>query len=137
MILRGARHAIETSEYLPNLSRMLESCQQSLSDMGLPTPRDAYLEACNAPSPKAAHRWSHPAVFHAGAAADWFFLANNPESLTWPVFRERYLEVVVRAAHGETLSLPAAPPAAETPSQGMSVEARQAALAALRKATDR
>jgi hypothetical protein len=67
MILRGARYAIEHSEYLPNLSRMHDSCQQSLNEMGLPSVRDAYLEACNAPSPKAAYRWSHPAVFHAGA----------------------------------------------------------------------
>ena len=46
-ILRGARHAIAHSEYLPTLNRMLECCQQGLADIGLPTAHDAYLEACN------------------------------------------------------------------------------------------
>ena len=35
-ILKGARHAIEHSEYLPTLNRMLECCQQGLADFGLP-----------------------------------------------------------------------------------------------------
>ena len=135
MILRGARYAIEHSEYLPNLSRMHDSCQQSLSEMGVPTARDAYLEACNAPSPKAAYAWSHPAVFHAGAATDWYFLANNPESMTWPVFRERYLEVVLRATQGENLTLPAPAAEPETPEEPLSLEERKAALAALREET--
>ena len=56
-ILRGAKHAIEHSEYLPTLNRMLECCQQGLSDLGLPSPHDAYMEACRAPSPKSAQRW--------------------------------------------------------------------------------
>lgn len=134
MILRGARHAMEHSEYLPNLSRMHDSCQQSLMDLGLPSPREAYLEACNATSPKSAYQWRHPAVFYAGAACGWFFLANNPESVTWPAFRERYLELVLRATRGEVLALP---PADETPSPAaadtMSTEQRQAALAQLRR----
>ena len=44
-VLRGARHAIETSEYLPTLNRMLESCQESLKEFGLPDARSAYLQA--------------------------------------------------------------------------------------------
>ena len=56
-ILRGARHAIEHSEYLPTLHRMIESCQDSLTDLGLPAPRQAYLEACNAASPRSAQPW--------------------------------------------------------------------------------
>ncbi|HEY6130899.1 MAG TPA: replication protein P, partial [Halioglobus sp.] len=45
-ILKGARHAIEHSEYLPTLNRMLECCQQGLADLGLPHAHDAYVEAC-------------------------------------------------------------------------------------------
>ena len=33
-ILRGARHAIEHSEYLPTLNRMHECCQQGLTEFG-------------------------------------------------------------------------------------------------------
>ena len=52
-ILLGAKYAIEHSDYLPTLHRMIESCQQCLVELGLPAPREAYEEACNAPSPKA------------------------------------------------------------------------------------
>jgi len=106
-ILKGAKHAIEHSEYLPTLNRMLECCQQGLSDMGLPSARDAYLEACRAPSPRAAQPWSHPAVYLAGRDSDWFFLANNTERTSWPVFRDHYQHYCSRVLRGETLSLPA------------------------------
>ena len=52
LILRGARRAIEESEYLPTLKRMLGSCAEALAELGLPTPEQAYEEACLAPSPK-------------------------------------------------------------------------------------
>jgi hypothetical protein len=105
-ILRGARHAIEHSEYLPTLNRMHECCQQGLAELGLPTPRNAYLEACRAPSPRAACRWSHPAVYLAGRDSDWFFLANNPERSTWPVFERHYREQCARVMRGEELEVP-------------------------------
>jgi 16S rRNA A1518/A1519 N6-dimethyltransferase RsmA/KsgA/DIM1 with predicted DNA glycosylase/AP lyase activity len=35
-------------------------------------------------------RWSHPAVYHAGAASDWFFLASSPEKTAFPVFERHY-----------------------------------------------
>ena len=106
-ILKGARHAIEHSEYLPTLNRMLESCQQGLADIGLPAAHDAYLEACRAPSPKSAQSWSHPAVYLAGRDSDWFFLANNPERVTWPVFRDHYQRHCAAVMRGEQLEVPA------------------------------
>lgn len=106
-ILRGARHAIEHSEYLPTLNRMLECCQQGLAELGLPAPYDAFVEACRAPSPKSAQRWSHPAVYLAGHDSDWFFLANNPERKTWPVFKERYEKYCARVLRGDVLEIPA------------------------------
>ena len=81
-VLRGAKYAIESSEYLPTLNRMIECCRESLSAYGLPDARSAYIEACNAPAPKSAQPWSHPAVYFAGRDADWFFLATEPEQLT-------------------------------------------------------
>ena len=89
-ILKGAKHAIEHSDYLPTLNRMLECCQQGLAEFGLPSAHDAYVEACRAPSPKSAQTWSHPAVYLAGRDSDWFFLANNTERTSWPVFKEHY-----------------------------------------------
>jgi hypothetical protein len=106
-ILKGAKHAIEHSEYLPTLNRMLECCQQGLADFGLPAAHDAYVEACQAPSPKSAQRWSHPAVYLAGRDSGWFFLANNTERTSWPVFREHYQSYCARVLQGEDLAVPA------------------------------
>jgi hypothetical protein len=106
-ILKGAKHAIEHSEYLPTLNRMLECCHEGLSDTGLPDARSAYLEACNASSPRSAQKWSHPAVYLAGRDSDWFFLANQSERSSWPVFQEHYRHYCTRALRGESLEVPA------------------------------
>lgn len=134
-LLAGARRALETSEYLPTLNRMHACCRAALADCGLPSARDAYLEACEAPSPKAAHPWSHPAVYHAGRAAGWFFLAHHGEQRTWPEFRERYEHYCARALGGERLTLPEAPALQQPAEPAMSIEERQRALARLRRET--
>lgn len=107
VILRGARKAIEESEYLPNLGAMIQYCRNS--DRALPSTRAAYLEACRATSPKAAWAWSHPAVYHAGRTTGWRTLAGEPESFSYPLFREQYNYVKERLLRGETLEPPEAP----------------------------
>ena len=111
VILRAAQHAIERSDYLPTLNRMIEACRHCLSDLGLPSPYDAYREACLAPSPKNGAPWSHAAVYLAGRDSDWFFLANQPENKSWPIYREHYERWVSRAAKGEVLEGPERAPA--------------------------
>jgi hypothetical protein len=105
-ILSGARHALETCEYVPTLNRMLDCCQQSLREFGLTDARSAYLEACRAASPKSAQAWSHAAVYLAGRDSDWFFLANNSEAATWPIFRGKYNEYCRKAMSGAILQVP-------------------------------
>ena len=134
-ILRGARHAIEHSEYLPTLNRMLECCQQGLSDLGLPSPHDAYMEACRAPSPKSAQRWSHPAVYLAGRDSDWFFLANNTERTSWPVFKEHYQAYCTRVLRGEQLSIPEPQALEESKARPLSKAQQIEALHNLREET--
>lgn len=129
-VLRGAKHAIETSEYLPTLHRMLESCQESLQSYGLPPARKAYLEACNAGTPKSAQRWSHPAVYLAGKDANWFFLSGEPEQKTWPIFRDAYRHWCGRVMAGETLEITA--PEALPASSG-EVSSKEDALAEIAK----
>jgi len=131
-ILRGAKHAIEKSEYLPTLNRMLECCQQGLKEQGLPTTRDAFLEACEKPSPKAEQHWSHAIVYYAGRDSDWFFLANNPERLTWPEFKRHYEGYLLRVNRGEQFALPAQPELPQPEQHPMSAQERQAELAKLR-----
>ena len=106
-ILRGAKLAIEGSEYLPTLHKMLECCHAVIGEYGLPDARSAFREACQAATPKSAQNWSHPAVYLAGRDTDWFFLANNVESFTFPVFKDRYRSYCGRAMAGEDLTVPA------------------------------
>ena len=134
-ILRGARHAIEHSEYLPTLHRMRECCELGLTALGLPSPRDAFLEACQAGSPKAAQPWSHAAVYVAGRDSDWFFLANNPEQATWPVFRDRYRQACQRVLRGENLAMPPAEALEQQPSRPLSRDEQLTALHRLRETT--
>jgi hypothetical protein len=115
-LLRGAKYALETSEYLPTLNRMLESCQEALRDLGLPDARGAYKEACGANSPKSAQAWSHPVVYLSGRDVGWFFLASEAEQKSWPLFREKYREYCARVMAGEQLDIPT--PAALPPSSG-------------------
>jgi hypothetical protein len=134
-ILKGAKYAIETSEYLPTLNRMLECCQQGLAEYGLPAPRDAFVEACRAASPRSAQNWSHPAVYLAGRDSDWYFLANNPERVTWPVFRDHYQQYCARVLRGETFAVPEADRIEHKAPEPLSSEDQLAQLAKLRGET--
>ena len=134
-ILKGAKHAIETSEYLPTLNRMLECCQQGLAEFGLPSPHDAYVEACRAASPKAAQSWSHPAVYLAGRDSDWFFLANNPERTSWPVFRDHYQQYCAQVLRGDSLSMPVAEQLEHQEGEPLSRDEQLSRLAKLRNDT--
>ena len=134
-ILKGAKHAIEHSDYLPTLNRMLECCQEGLAEFGLPAAHDAYVEACRARSPRAAQRWSHAAVYLAGRDSDWFFLANNTERTSWPIFKEHYQQYCARVMRGETLEVPARPALEKKASAPLCQEDQLAALQKLREET--
>lgn len=132
-ILAGGRRAIRSTEFLPNLSSLRRYCNPQPADLGLPDAHAAYIEACRAPSPKAEQHWSHPAVYHAGRASDWFFLASSPESSAFPVFKRNYELLVQRVLEGEDLDVPipkALPDEITTP---LSAEQRRERLARLRE----
>lgn len=133
-ILTGAKSLIEKSEYLPSLARMIEACHAAFSDLGLPSARDAYLEACNARTPRSAQPWSHPAVYFAGRDSNWFFLENHSERETWPVFEQHYRKWCQRALAGEKLVIEA-PAAIEKQETDMSQTERLQALKTLRENT--
>ena len=132
-ILLGAKHAIENSEYLPTLHRMLDCCRDAITGLGLPSASDAYREACLAASPKSAQAWSHPAVYLAGRDSDWFFLANNQESMTWPVYRRHYEDYCARVLKGEVLEVPAPAAIERDAPEPLSTEEQLSALAKLRE----
>ena len=135
-ILRGARKVIEESEFLPTLNRMIRACQGSPESFGLVDAHTAYIEACRAPSPKSAYRWSHPAVYHAGLASDWFFLNSNSEKVAFPVFERHYQRFCEKVMNGAELPQPDAPALPETIETPLSREENQQRLDALRKQLD-
>ncbi len=105
-IINAAHQVIRESEYLPTIRGLLKYCDTQMDAYGLPEAHAAYLEACNAPSPKAEHRWSHCAVYHAGKNTGWFALANNVEAKMYPKFEQQYRALCSRVRAGETLSPP-------------------------------
>lgn len=135
-LLRGARKVIEESEYLPTLNRMIRACQGDPESIGLPDSRTAYIEACTARSPKAAHAWSHPAVYHAGLASDWYFLANNTEKVAFPVFERHYVRICEKVMNGMELPHPNAPSLPATIETPLSKEENQQRLSELLKTLD-
>lgn len=104
VILKGAKHVIQNSEFLPTLNAMLKACTKGAD--GLPEVHDAYVEACTAPSPKASHPWSHKVVYHAGRACGWVYLEGTEERLAYPVFEQHYQAICQRILQGEELPNP-------------------------------
>lgn len=102
----GVRRAIKQAEFLPNVHTLRQFCDPAPQELGLPDTYAAYIEACRAPSPKREQRWSHPIVYRAGMESDWFFLANNPESVAFPVFKRNYELLIERLLNGERIDVP-------------------------------
>ncbi|WP_323845513.1 replication protein P [Microbulbifer magnicolonia] len=133
-IVAGAKRAIKQSEYLPTIHKMLQLC--AAGDSGLPDARAAYREACNAPSPKSNHNWSHPAVYHAGRESNWFFLANNSEPVAFPVFAEHYRKICAQVLEGTKLAAPEQLKLEQNPGKPLSKEENAEKMAALRAELD-
>ena len=132
-IMAAAREIIEQHDYLPTLKKMLDACDHQLINLGLPTVKDAYIEACNAPSPKNVQDWSHPAVYFAGREVGWRRLANQSEKASWPEFQSCYRNVCQRVLSGETLVVER-PPALESPAQkNLNQQEKQEEMKALRQ----
>lgn len=132
-IMRGAKKVIEQSDYLPTLHKMINACEGDNSAHGLPEVHAAYVEACNAPTPKADHSWSHPAVYLAGKASHWFFLANNSERVALPVFSEHYKQLCEQVKNGTKLAMPERLALPESIEKPLSKDENLAKLQALRE----
>ena len=105
-IVAAARHVVKTHDFLPTVSVVVRACEDGASLFGLPSARDAYIEACRAPSPKVQAKWSHEAVYFAGKSTGWFQLASEPEEKVLPLFEYYYQDLCQRVLRGEDLSVP-------------------------------
>lgn|SRR5690606_12779246 len=102
----GVRRALKDSEFLPSLHTLRRYSDPSPQELGLPDAHAAYVEACRAPTPKRGQKWSHVVVYRAGMESDWFFLANTPESIAFPVFKRNYQLLIERLLNGDNLDVP-------------------------------
>ncbi|MGH1470563.1 MAG: replication protein P [Cellvibrionaceae bacterium] len=102
-ILGGAKLAIERSDYLPTLHKMITYCLGDPATHGLPEPHQAYLEACRAGNAKSAFKWSHPAVYFSGRDAGWYYLSSTAEQMAFPVFKQHYRHWCEKTLSGEPL----------------------------------
>jgi hypothetical protein len=103
IITRAVHQLIKESDYLPTISRIIRLCIELGNAHPFPDAHSAYIEACNAPSPKKNAHWSHPVVYYAGQQTDWFFMANNSEKIVFPIFKSHYEKLCAQIIHGEEL----------------------------------
>jgi hypothetical protein len=101
--LRRAR--LSSSPFWPSVGQFIQWCQPDPISLGLPSPEQAYREACAMAHPAADHsRWSHPAVRVAAREISSHSLRTLPESETKEIFIRAYEIAVRRVADGEDLS---------------------------------
>ena len=131
VIMQAAERAVKESSYLPNVHEVIRRGDPAGS-MGLPAVHAAYVEACRAPSPKQEYPWSHPAVYYAGRASDWYFLANTPEAQAFPVFERNYQILLGRIQQGEDISLEVDKALPETIEQPLAREEQRQRMSALK-----
>ena len=136
VLLQAAKAILETSDFLPTLHTMIRHCERLSDNANLPDSHTAYLEACRAPSPKARFNWSHPAVYFAGKACDWYFLQTSSENIAYPVFKKKYQDISDRVRAGEKLELLNEPTLVHTPEPEPDKNVNIAKLKALREALD-
>ena len=135
-IMMGTRRAIKESEYLPTINTVRKLCEPNPEELGLPDAYNAYLQACRAASPKIEQNWTHPIVYLAGSASDWFFLSNSVEAKAFPVFKRNYEILCERALNGEQLDMPILKAIPETINQPLSNEERKQRMQVMRQELD-
>ena len=131
MLKTGLIKAMDFRGYF-TLPVFRELCRPKPEDFGLPEVKKAYIEACMAPSPKAKHKWSHPAVYHAGVSTGWFELATFAEDQIYSRFKTFYAGYCDRVMQGEKLDSPMMEALPEKVTVILTPEENQSRMAQLR-----
>ena len=131
-IVHAAKQVIRTQDYLPSIAALVKACEQGLDLFGLPSPRQAYIEACGAPSPKRDYPWSHEAVYLAGQGAGWFVIASESESTSFPLFDYHYQLLCRRVISGERLEAAVVTPLPDKIARPLSKDETKARFAKMR-----
>jgi len=108
-------------------------CCQKVSNFNLTDVHSAYVEACNARSPKTDVSWSHRIVYYAGQEAGWHFLAHNTEKIAYPIFRSHYDKLCQRIMDGEEFEEIKSSHSEKEPEEALSKEENIQRMEKLRK----
>ncbi|MDX1490301.1 MAG: replication protein P [Pseudohongiellaceae bacterium] len=135
-IVAASSRLVKRSTYLPSLAEVVKACDNGMEVFGLPSSKQAYIEACCASQPKSEYQWSHLAVYLAGKATDWYILASEPEDKVFPLFDYYYQELCRRVMHGEELEAPQARALPERVSRPLSAQENHARMQKLREELD-
>jgi hypothetical protein len=133
LILQAIRTVVTSQQYLPSVATLVQACEESMSQYGLPTIHDAYVEACCATHPKAEQKWVHPAVYLAGKATGWFELSNKTEAQIYPLFENNYRRLCQQVIRGEELEIQKQEALPDHVSRKLSQEENKSRMDALRK----
>lgn len=96
----------ERYAWMPTVSEFLKTAREVTNNDGIPSAYIAYNEACQKADKPSQQTWSHPVVYHAGRATDWFKLRCEDENEVFPLFEYHYDQFVQRFRAGESLDLP-------------------------------
>ena len=99
-------HCKENSEWMPTISEFIKVLRDLTGDHGLPSAMHAYEEACMHADHPRKHQWTHPAIYHAGKATEWFRLRTEDQPDVFPDFRYNYEVLCRRVRAGEQLDQP-------------------------------
>jgi hypothetical protein len=101
----GLERAKDFTDFF-NIAAFRELCKASPQDLGLPTAKQAYIEACNKALPWERQKWSHAAVYHAARETGRFELHSFTEREAFPLFQANYEVMCGRVMSGAELNMP-------------------------------
>ncbi|WP_052830538.1 replication protein P [Gynuella sunshinyii] len=105
--LASALHAAKLKyAWPPAISEFLELMQTNPEDLGLPSARDAYQEACSCRIDPRRFPWRHAIVYEAAKRTEFWRLKTAPEKESWPLFEKNYKELVKKVLDGEDFTVP-------------------------------
>lgn len=105
-VKQAVQSSITTLRWPPSIIEFLERLQIERTGFDLPSPEQAYHEACmHAASPSSA-RWTHVAIYHAGRDTGWYRLRSDSSYAVSKTFAHHYDRYVQRVMAGEVLEQP-------------------------------
>lgn len=106
--------------FMPSVGEFISWCRPAPEQLGCPSVRTAYLQACRLAHPSADRSSAHPAVWHAACEVGLSVLCELPEQKSRPLFERAYgitMGMLLRGdplreipkALPESVSVPASP----------------------------